>query len=166
MKARRSIALLVTFLLVFVLGVTTVLAANPHFIRASASINNAGNLVVKWKEAGLGNNQNIDYLASATASGYYACINKGGNHPQASNKEAFQSNVNAGGTFNSGQNGQISAQLVVHPPSSSLNCPGNQVRVLACVTYTNVSLKDVTNDVTAPISGSYSKTLFPLPECP
>jgi hypothetical protein len=39
------------------------------------------------KEAGLGDNQLVDYVASADASATYACINGGGKHPQAQNKE-------------------------------------------------------------------------------
>ena len=65
-----------TLLIVTFLTAPVALAANPHFIRASASLDHSGNLVVSWKEAGLGDNQMIHYLASADSSGFYACINK------------------------------------------------------------------------------------------
>jgi hypothetical protein len=42
---------------------------------------------VSWHEAGLGDNQNIDYRASADVSAVYTCLNGGGNHPKAANKE-------------------------------------------------------------------------------
>jgi hypothetical protein len=143
-------------------------AANPHFINANADIDNDGNLVVSWKEAGLGDNQLIDYTASADSAGFYACINRGNNHPQASNKEAFQGPVSGSGTFASGKNGQITASLTVEPPPSTLDCPGNQRLVLACVSYTNITLADTTTPVTADIPGTVSETLLTnplLPEC-
>jgi hypothetical protein len=140
--------------------------AKPHFIRESASIDHSGNLVVKWKEAGLGNNLNIDYVAAADANGFYACINRGGNHPQAANKEEFSGPVSETGTFNSGKNGHITASLTVSPPSPTLSCPGNQRLVLACVSYDNITLDDITTPLQAGIPGSLSKTFYDLPECP
>ncbi len=116
MKAKRGVVIWLSVIMVLALGVTTVVAASPHFINASASVDNAGNLVVSWKEAGLGNNVLIDYLASADASGFYACINGGGKHPQAANKEAFEGPVSGSGTFSSGRNGQITASLTVARP--------------------------------------------------
>jgi len=37
--------------------------------------------VVSWKEAGLGDNLNIDYTASATATRVDSCVNNGQNIP-------------------------------------------------------------------------------------
>jgi hypothetical protein len=165
MKARRGTGIFLTLLMVFALAVTTVLAANPHFINASASVDNHGNLVVSWKEAGLGDNQLIDYLASADANGFYACINGGGKHPQAANKEAFSGPVSGSGSFSSGKNGQITASLTVAPPPSPLSCPNGQRLVLACVTYSNIALTDTTNGISEALADA-SRTFFPLPECP
>jgi hypothetical protein len=165
MKTRRGMGIFFTLFMVFALAVTTVLAASPHFINASASVDNAGNLVVSWKEAGLGDNQLIDYVASADANGFYACINGGGKHPQAANKEAFSGPVSGSGEFSSGKNGQITASLTVAPPPSPLSCPNGQRLVLACVTYSNILLADTTNNIEESL-GSVSRTFFPLPECP
>jgi hypothetical protein len=154
-----------TLLILTFLAAPVAMAANPHFIRANASVDNAGNLVVSWKEAGLGNNQNIDYEASADANGFYACINGGGKHPQAANKEEFAGPVSETGTFNSGKNGQITESLTVEPPDPTLECPNGQRLVLACVSYTNIALEDLTNGINADVPGSLSKTLFEIPEC-
>ncbi len=166
MKPKGVAAICLSLLMIFVIGVIPVMAVSPHFIWANASINNAGSLVVNWKQAGLGNNQLIDYEAGADAHGYYACINGGNKHPQAANKEAFEGPVYAGGTFNSGKNGQITASLFMGPPPATLVCPNGQRLVLACVTYSNIGLRDVTNNIPALIPGTVSKTFFPLPECP
>ena len=123
------------------------------------------NLVVKWKEAGLGNNVLIHYVASANASATYACINGGGNHPKAANKETFSGPVSASGDFSSGQNGNINGSLTVSPPGSGgFTCPGGQRLVLAKVLYTNISLMDTTNGIAAPIAGTLCGSFINLPE--
>jgi hypothetical protein len=152
------------FALLAAFGLLAAAGTNPHFIRASADLRGE-DLVVKWKEAGLGDNQNIDYVASAEATGFYACINGGQNHPQAANKEAFEGPVSEEGTFNSGKNGHITASLTISPPQGTLSCPPGQRRVLACVSYTDVVIADVTNGVSESIHGSYSDSFWDLPEC-
>ncbi|WP_431676699.1 hypothetical protein [Kitasatospora sp. KL5] len=143
------------------LGIGPAFADSPHFIKSSASITNSGDLNVSFKEAGLGNNQLISYVASASAVADYGCINHGGNHPQASNKETVSGPVSAEGTFSSGKNGTISQTLTLHPPGpGDFTCPGNQTLVLADVTYTNVSINDTTNTVSAAIPGTFTKVFF------
>ncbi|HBY92561.1 MAG: hypothetical protein M5U01_31900 [Ardenticatenaceae bacterium] len=158
----RRVALAIALtLFVTSLVVPAALAANPHFINASANLDQNGNLVVSWKEAGLGDNQLIDYTASADATATYACINGGGKHPQATNKETVSGPVSASGTFSSGKNGQITASLTVPPPDKGdFSCPPGQRLVLASVSYTNVSITDTTNGITEPIPGTFSKTFF------
>ncbi len=166
MKPKGVAVIGLSLLMILLIGIVPVMASSPHFVWSNASINNAGSLVVGWKEAGLGNNQVIDYYAGANASGYYACINGGNNHPQATNKEAFAGPVSAAGTFNSGKNGQITASLWMGPPASTLVCPPGQRLVLACVGYYNIMLWDMTNDIPASTPSTVFKTFFPLPECP
>jgi hypothetical protein len=139
-------------------------AASPHFIRASASgPNNAGQLVVSFKEAGLGDNQLITYVASADATATYACFNNGGKHPQATNKETVSGPVSATGTFSSGKNGSISQSLTLNPPSAGgFSCPLGQRLVLADVSYTNVAITDTTNGVTEGIPGTFSRVFVTL----
>lgn len=165
MKRSRAFSALVGVLAVLGTAAPVAQAASPHFVNASASIDNAGNLTVSWKEAGLGDNQLINYTAGASASGFYACINGGGKHPSATNKEAFEGPVSGSGTFASGKNGSISQSLTVSPPPSALDCPNGQRLVLACITYTNVSVADNTNGIVADVPTTLSKTFLPLPEC-
>lgn len=148
---------------ILALSAQAAFADSPHFISASASgPNSAGNLIVSFKEAGLGNNQLITYVANADATATYACINGGGNHPKATNKEAVSGPVSATGTFSSGKNGTISQSLTLSPPSAgSFACPSGQRLVLAFVSYTNVAITDTTNGVTESIPGTFSRCLFP-----
>lgn len=132
------------------------LAQNEHFVRASANLSGVS-LTVSFKEAGLGANQNIDYVLSADATATYVCVNRGGANPSASNKATVSGPVTATGTFNSGKNGQVTASLTLQPPGpGSFSCPPGQSLEIAQVTYTNVTLTDTTNNVSISLGGTFS----------
>ena len=152
----RTIVVATVALVVMLAMAAPALAQNPHFIRASAHLNNNGTLTVSWKEAGLGNNQNISYVASADATATYVCVNRGGANPSAQNKTTVAGPVSAEGTFSSGKNGQIRASLTLSPPPSDISCPPGQSLELAEVSYTNVSITDTTNGITETIPGTFS----------
>ena len=122
------------------------LAQAPKFHATDSAVNNDGALVASWDERGLGND-NVDYTLTADAEAVYACINRGGNHPEAANKETFNAEVSANGSFEP-KNGRIQASLTAGPPSAGdFSCPGGQRLVLASVAYTNILLTDTTNGV-------------------
>lgn len=137
----------------------TIYADSPHFISASATIDNAGNLVCTFKEAGLGTTLTTEAVTcSANATASYACINGGNNHPKAANKETVGGPVNGGGNFPV-RNGQTTGSITVAPPGpGSFSCPSGQTLVLASVSYTNVTLTGLAGD-TANVPGTISKTL-------
>lgn len=142
---------------------TTTRADSPHFIRASAALDQDGSLVVSWKEAGLGSNQLITYTASAESTALYQCVNKGGNCPAASNKEEVSGPVSATGAFSSGKNGSITGSLTVDPPPTALSCPGNQVVALGAVSYEQIALSDDTNGITAALPSALAVTFGVCP---
>jgi hypothetical protein len=142
-------------LLLAVAFATPANAVSPHFVQASADLSGA-NLVVSFKEAGLGTNQQITYAATADATATYVCVNRGGGNPSASNKTTVSGPVSATGTFSSGKNGQVTASLTLSPPGpGGFTCPSGQSREIAQVTYTNVAITDTTNNVTEPIAGTF-----------
>jgi hypothetical protein len=125
-------------------------AAAPQFHAATSSVNDAGALVVSFDERGLGN-ENIDYTLTADATALYACLNRGGKHPQAANKEAFEGQVAGGGSFEA-KNGRVVASLTAGPLlAPQFTCPSGQNRVLAAVSYTNIVLTDTTNNVSTTV---------------
>jgi hypothetical protein len=158
---RRIAAALVMSLALLALMATAAFAQNEHFVRASGSLNNDGSLTVSFKEAGLGTNQNIDYTLTADATATYVCVNRGGANPSAQNKTTVAGPVSASGTFNSGKNGQVTASLTVSPPPSDISCPPGQSLELASVTYTNVTLTDVTNGISVELGTFDSGCLLP-----
>lgn len=154
MKAAVVAALTFAMLVV---GSSAALAA-PHFQRATSSVNDDGALVVSFDERGLGNGD-IDYTLTADATALYACINGGGKHPNAANKEAFEGQVSGGGSFES-KNGRVVASLTAGPLlAPAFTCPSGQTRVLAAVTYTSIVLTDTTNGVSTGVADA-SRTFF------
>lgn len=138
----------------------SVALAAAHFMSTSATLQGA-TLHVEFREAGLGNNQTIDYIARADATAVYGCINRGGKNPSAANKRSVEGNLAQPGSFSSGKNGSLRGQLDIAPPNdASFRCPGGQTRVMASISYTNVSIEDTTNHITENIPGTYSATFY------
>jgi hypothetical protein len=153
-QMKRRIAVLALVFVAFALIAQQALAVSPHFISANARLSGT-NLVVSFKEAGLGTNQNITYTASADATATYVCVNKGGANPSAQNKTTVAGPVSATGTFSSGKNGNVTASLTLNPPPSDISCPPGQSLQTAQVSYTNVAITDTTNGVTESIPGTF-----------
>ena len=104
------------------------MAASPHFLKADAT-RSGNNLVVTWKEAGLGDNLNIDYSATATATRVDSCVNGGNKVPSDPKKTTTQSPVSSQGTF-SVKNGSVNGSLTLTPPATTLTCPPGQKATL------------------------------------
>jgi len=79
---------LIAVLALTLAGVTTpAFAGSPHFVGTPTATISGNTVTVSGKEAGLGNEAQINVTVTADA----ACINPGDNHPQAANKESVSS---------------------------------------------------------------------------
>lgn len=130
--------------------------SGAHFFHdTGATVADNGSLSVTIDEAGVGQ-QLVDYDVSWTAVADYGCINGGGNHPQASNKETVSTGGDALISF-SPVNGRVHATIDVAgtppPVTNGFTCPNGQALVLADVTY-SASLSDLTNVVSKDVSAS------------
>jgi hypothetical protein len=138
------------------LTVGSALAAPPqtsgaHFMSASGSVDSSGALVVSFDEAGVGTSS-IHYTLTADATATYACINGGGNHPKAANKETHAGEVSGGADFQP-KHGRATGSITAGPISAgSFSCPSGQRLVLAAVSYSNIVLTDTQNDVSVSIA--------------
>src|SRR6266511_3750475 len=114
--------------------------SGAHFFSATGSVADNGALQVSWDEAGVGN-ATVNYTLSTQASATYACINGGGNHPKAANKEAVNGPLSSPETGFNPINGRVKVTngISVGPLPSSLTCPSGQTFVLACVSYTDIT---------------------------
>jgi len=138
---RRIFALSATALAALFLVIPAAWAGSPHFVDSTVTATRTGNtLTVSGKEAGLGDESQVHIVVSATA----LCINGGGNHPKAVNKES----VSNEGTFPV-QNGKadfsLSLTAVFQPPCSPP----------MTVEFTNVSVTDTTNGISVKLSGTF-----------
>ena len=114
-------------------------AGNPHFIYVDAE-RDGNSLTVNFKEAGLGNESQVEIVVEATAQ----CVNPGSNRPKAANKM----DVAASGTFPV-QNGKAEGSLTltaVFQPSCS---PPMTVE------FTKVTVTDVTHGISRSIPGTF-----------
>ncbi len=123
-------------------------AQSPHFSRVVAALRGE-NVVVSFKEAGLGNNQLISYTASANGTAIYACINNGGKNPSAANKVSVNGPVSASALISSGKNGTVTGSVTISPVPSENFCPNGQTFILAYVSYSGIRITDTTNNVYA-----------------
>ena len=137
----RSIRLLIVVGAVVAVGAFagTAVAGNPHFVSADAT--RSGNtLTVNFKEAGLGDEPDVHIVLRADA----LCINGGGKHPKAVNKES----VAAGEDFPV-QNGKAEGSLSVTATFQPECAPPMTVQ------FTNVVLEDQTSGARASIPGTF-----------
>lgn len=131
-----------------------VLAANPHFNFARASLQGT-NLQVCFKEAGLGDSQQVTITASAMGTANYYCVNNSGNCPNAANKTTVSSEVSTSGDFTSGKNGSVSGCLLVAPPDpGTFSCPPGQTLTLGEFSYTGIQVNDEDSGATKAASPS------------
>ena len=161
-RSLRVIVVATAALVVMLASAAVALADSPHFIKASATINSSGQLVCTFKEAGLGTTAtSADISCSADATVTYQCWNKGGNHPQAGNKETVGGPVTGGDTFPI-RNGSASGSITVDPPGpGDFSCPGGQSLFLENVSYTNIVLTG--EGAVAPVPGTLAATGLHIP---
>jgi hypothetical protein len=140
-----------------------IVPANPHFITASSSISDTGVLSAEFKEAGLGNNQNIDYTLTADVDATFGYVNNGGNVVQGVPWHA-ESTTLASTTLSSDKNGNIEGTLTGTALTPNLAQPnGNNWRSVMDVSYTYVYVNDTTNGVSIQVTDQSVNT-FPPPK--
>jgi len=115
-------------------------AGNAHFVGTPTATRSGDTLTVSGKEAGLGNEAQVHDVLSATA----LCINNGGHHPKAVNKES----VSTEGTFPV-QNGKADFTLSVTATFSPSCSPP------MTVAFTDITITDTTNGISVSIPGTF-----------
>lgn len=138
---RRLLVFIAAIIAVIAVDAPSALAGEPHFINNAFSVSRTDNtLTVSGKEAGLGDEAQIHVVLSATA----LCINPGGNHPKAVNKQ----DVSAAGDFPV-QNGKAEFTLSV-TATFQPDCSPPMT-----VAYTDVVVTDTTNGISKSLPGTF-----------
>src|SRR5215203_3617960 len=133
----RSLFTLLAVAGIAALAATSAIAASPHFIGTPQLTQSQTAITVTFKAAGLGNVDTADFTLSGTVDVFSRCYNRGGNKPQADNKQETI-NVNSTETFPV-SNGQTTGSFTV-TPLSTLTCPGNQIVVIESVDFSDLVL--------------------------
>ena len=116
-------------------------AGSPHFVDDTVTATRTDNtLTVSGKEAGLGDEAQVHIVVTATA----LCINPGGNHPKAVNKES----VSSEGDFPV-QNGKAYFSLTLTATFQPSCSPPMTVE------FTDVTVTDTTNGISENLSGTF-----------
>ncbi len=122
-----------------------------------------GGLLVTFREVGVGANVAATYNVSADCTALYACINGGGNHPSASNKETVSGPVSTTATVTADASGQVFGSIPVPPIGpGDFACPPGQDLQLAAVSYTNVWIREPAHGAAVQIPGTFSLTIIDL----
>jgi hypothetical protein len=130
---RRLVLCLVLALSAAAVAVPVAWAGSPHFVSNTVTATRTDDsLIVSGKEAGLGDEAQVHIVVTATAE----CINGGGKHPKAVNKES----VSAEGDFPV-QNGKAEFSLTLTATFQPECSPPMTVR------FTNVTVTDETNGI-------------------
>lgn len=115
-------------------------AGSPHFVHPIDAVRVADSLTVSGKEAGLGNETQVHIEVTATA----LCVNGGGNHPHAANKE----DVAAEGDFPV-QNGKAEFSLTLTAVFQPDCAPPMSV------VFTDVVVSDTEHGLTEALPGTF-----------
>jgi hypothetical protein len=112
---------------------TPALAGSPHFVGTPTATISGDTVTYSGKEAGLGNETQIHVVVTADAQ----CVNPGGNDPQASNKQRFNTAADV-----PVQNGRANYTLTVTAIFSPSCAPPMSV------VWSSIVVTDVTNGLT------------------
>jgi hypothetical protein len=125
-----------------------------HFNYANSAVNDAGALVVSFKEAGLGSNiSQVEITVTAQVDATYVVVNKAGNLPNSPNFTEVSTAVSTAGLFNvsNGTTGDVSITVDPVGPTQGFldmsNLKNGQSFALFSVSFTQVTLADAANGV-------------------
>ena len=138
------------------------LAANPHFVGHITATLVDTNLLVSWREVGLGRTPDVTYVAVADAFATYVCVNELGQCDDLT-RHIVSGPVSATGDFLVPRGGQFTQGLTLSLPATNLSCDGKDATVLDA-SYFNVTLTDVSNAISAAaVPSATSATFFVCP---
>jgi hypothetical protein len=137
---RRLIPIVLVLLATGAVGASVAWAGSPHFVNAVTATRTGNSLTVEGKEAGLGNETQVNIVLSATAE----CINKAERNPKAANKQSV-----SGATTAPVQSGKADFVITVTATFKPECAPP------MTVAFTNVTVTDTTNNISVNLTGTF-----------
>ncbi|MGH8837139.1 MAG: hypothetical protein ACRDWG_19410 [Actinomycetes bacterium] len=108
-------------------------------------------LLFTWTEVGLGS-ANVVYRLETVVTATFGCVNGGTNRPKASNKTTVTAPLQTTVELAADRNGRITGSVLLDTGSVSptdFSCPTGQTQAALSATFTNNTITDTTNGVTA-----------------
>ena len=137
---RQTIRIVLASMAILLLSSQAVFAGSPHFVGGISVTRDGNSLTVSGKEAGLGNEDQVHIVVTATAE----CINPGQHHPKAANKTS----VSAEGDFPV-QNGKANFRLTL-TATFQPDCTPPMT-----VVFSGVTVSDTTNGISQSFPGTF-----------
>jgi hypothetical protein len=128
----RKLGIVIAVIATMVLTVAVTTAGSPHFVGDCIKSQSGNTISATCKEAGLGNEAQINVRLTADAS----CINPGSNHPKAANKASVAAGATVpvqNGKANYTLTGTAHFQPDCSPPMT--------------VVFSNITVTDTTNGI-------------------
>jgi hypothetical protein len=167
----RQLGLVMAAAAAVIAGLASPAYANfPHFKSASVSLASSSatatglgatsaasaatdlpDLLYAWIEVGVGK-PDVVYRLETVVTATFGCVNSGANRPKASNKVTITAPLQTSVELAADKNGQITGSVVLDTGSvfpTGFSCPTGQTLVALSATFTNNTITDTTNGVTA-----------------
>jgi len=163
MKTLRSRTLIIAALSTMIVAVmisTAFAGGSPHFVKnaTDAYIHMMGCLHADFKEVGLSSGAVETIVLKGTAAVTFVSVNKGGNQPEASNKQTYVVEVKESGEFTADKNGNVTGFVCIPPPTAAdvgFRVPKGQTSVFVSIIYTNVMIVDETSGASISLPGTF-----------
>jgi hypothetical protein len=166
MNLKKFVSALVTTFVLISLQASSVFAASPRFVDASAAMASTGAMLnVNFTITGIGKSTIATVFATSYANAEFVCLNSDGSLVDTAQTSGTASSF---GSFGPNKNGRISGMLVISPPPPPpLWCKGifvnsDQYIVLASISYTDIQLSEDSVG-TVDVPGTYSRAFYTLP---
>jgi hypothetical protein len=137
---RLMLATAVLAALVMFAGTQVAFAGSPHFVGDVTATRSGNTLTVSGKEAGLGDEEQINVVVTATA----ACINPGGHGPKAANKQTVSNGADV-----PVQNGKAEFSITLTATFQPECVPP------MTLVFSNVTVTDTTNGISKSVPGTF-----------
>ena len=167
----RQLGLVMAAAAAVIAGLASPAYANfPHFKSASVSLASSSatatglgatsaasaptdlpDLLYAWTEVGVGK-PDVVYRLETVVTATFGCVNSGANRPKASNKTTITAPLQTSVELAADKNGQITGSVVLDTGSvfpTGFSCPTGQTLVALSAIFTNNTITDTTNGVTA-----------------
>ena len=118
---------------------------------AASAATDLPDLLYAWTEVGVGK-PDVVYRLETVVTATFGCVNSGANRPKASNKTTITAPLQTSVELAADKNGQITGNVVLDTGSvfpTGFSCPTGQTLVALSATFTNNTITDTTNGVTA-----------------